>query len=81
MTQADILEELKKLTTIERLRIIGAALRLLSEELQQVEHPLARIERKRQLATAAEALLPDYAPGGELSIFTALDSEEFHAQG
>jgi hypothetical protein len=30
---------------------------------------------KRQLAAAAEALLANYAAGGELTIFMALDSE------
>ena len=35
--------------------------------------------RKRQKATAAQALLSDYAAGGELTAFTALDSEDFHA--
>lgn len=79
MTQIEILEELEKLTTTERLTIIEAALHLIREDLQQEEQPLARTERKRQLAAAAEALLPDYAAGGELTIFTALDSEDFHA--
>jgi hypothetical protein len=74
----EIVEELKKLTTTERLTIIEAALRLIREDLQQVEQPLARTERRQQLAAAAEALLTDYAAGGELTIFTALDSEDFH---
>jgi hypothetical protein len=79
MAQIQVLEELRKLPTTERLTVIEAALRLIREDLQQVEQPLARTERKRQLAAAAEALLPDYAAGGELTIFTALDSEDFHA--
>jgi len=78
MTQTEILEELKKLTAAERLTIIEAALRLIREDLQQVAQPLTRIERKRQLAAAAEALLPDYSAGGELTAFTALDGEDFH---
>ena len=37
-------------------------------------------ERKRQdLAQAAEALLADYQNDPELTAFTALDSEDFHA--
>lgn len=76
MTQIEILEALKKLTTTERLTIIEAALHLIREDLQQ-----AWTERKRQLAAAAEALLPDYSAGGELTIFTALDSEDFRASG
>jgi hypothetical protein len=78
MTQMEIVEGLKKLTTTERLTIIEAALHLIREDLQQVEQPLARTERRQQLAAAAEALLPDYAAGGELTIFTTLDSEDFH---
>lgn len=79
MTHTEILQELKKLTTTERLTIVEAALRLIREDLQQVGEPLVPTERKRQLAAAAQALLPDYAAGGELTIFTALDSEDFHA--
>jgi hypothetical protein len=77
MTQTEILEELKKLSTEERLAVIEAALRLIRENLQQVEQPVLRAERQRRLAAAAEALLPDYAAGGEVTIFTALDSEEY----
>jgi hypothetical protein len=81
MTQVEILEELKKFTVSERLTIVETALRLIREDLQQMEHPLARTERKRQLVAAAKALLPDYTTDGELTIFTALDSEDFYASG
>jgi len=50
MTQIEILEELKKLTTTERLTIIEAALRLIREDLQSRhklgEQPPAMTERK-----------------------------------
>ncbi len=46
---------------------------------EKVEQSPARMERKRQLAAAAEALLPDYAAGGELTVFTVLDGEDFYA--
>jgi hypothetical protein len=81
MIQADIVEELKRFTISERLEIVEAALRLIREDLQEVEQPLTQAERRRQLAAAAEALLPDYAAGGELTIFTALNSEDFYASG
>jgi hypothetical protein len=81
MTHVEILEELKKFPIPERLTLVETALRLIREDLQQVEHPLTQAERKRQLAAAAEALLQDYAAGGELTVFTALDSEDFYAQG
>ena len=83
MTQAEILQELKKLTATEHLAVIEAALHLVREDLQQVEQveqPLSQAERKRRLAAAAEALLSDYAADGELTAFTALDHEEFHAE-
>lgn len=81
MTQVEILEELKRLALPERLRVIEAALRLVRDDIQHEEKSLNGGERKRQLAAAAEALLPDYSAGGELTVFTTLDSEDFHAQG
>jgi hypothetical protein len=81
MTQGEILDELKKLTTAERLAVMEAALRLIREDLRETERLLPFIERKQQLTTAAEALLRDYQTGGELTAFTALDSEDFSAEG
>jgi len=82
MTQVGILEDFKKLTTTERLAIIESALHLIREDLQRMEQPPTREERKRRLAVAAETLLLDYTSGsGELTIFTVLDSEDFYAQG
>lgn len=79
MTHKEILEELKKLPTTERITIIEAALHIIHEDLQQIEKPLTKTEKKRQLAAAAEALLPDYSAGDELTVFTAIDHEDFHA--
>jgi hypothetical protein len=76
MTQTEILAALRKLTAPERLTVIEAALQQIREDLQQRERPLAQVETRRQLAAAAEALLPDYAAGGDLTIFTALDGED-----
>lgn len=81
MTQVQILEELKKFTISDRLTIVEATLRLIREDLQRKAQPVAQEEKRRQLAAAAEALLPDYAAGSELTIFTALDSEDFYASG
>ena len=74
MTQVQILEELKKFTIPDRLTIVEATLRFIREDLRQKEQPLPHEERRRQLAAAAEALLPDYVAGGELTIFTTLDA-------
>jgi len=70
MTRTEILEELKKLTPAERLAVVEAAIRLIREDLQRAMQPLTRAERTKQLAEAAEALLPDYTAGGELTAFT-----------
>jgi hypothetical protein len=80
MTQIDILEKLKELTAAERLSVAEAALRLVREDLQDITKSTAAIEKKQELAKAARALLPDYKCGGELTVFTALDSEDFCAK-
>jgi ABC-type uncharacterized transport system auxiliary subunit len=79
MTHTDLLDELKKLTAAEQLKIAEAALRLVREELQQAAP--ASEERTRLLKAAAEALRADYAAGGELTAFTALDGEDIRASG
>lgn len=79
MTRTKILEELKKLSAKERLEVIEAALHLVQEDLQFIERPATPSERKQQLAAAAVALLPDYTEDDELTSFTALDSQDFHA--
>jgi hypothetical protein len=76
MTQTEISEALRKLTATERLTVLETALQQIREDLQQKEQLLAQIEKNRQLAAAAEVLLPDYTAGGELTIFTALDSDQ-----
>jgi hypothetical protein len=78
MTQAQILEELKKLTPAERLVVIEAALGLIREDLQRVELPRVQA-RKQELAAAAQALLSDYTSDSELTSFKVLDGEDFHA--
>ncbi len=79
MAQVGILEEIRKLPTRERLTIIESALHLVCEDIQEVEQLFDRTEKKRQMSMAAKALLPDYVAGGELTAFTALDSERFYA--
>ena len=79
MTSAEILEELRKLPAPERLSILEAALHLTRKEMQQESQAPKWAEEQHQLALAAKALLPDYTAGGELTEFTSLDSEDFHA--
>jgi len=78
MVQTEILEELKKLSPKQRIEVIESAIHLLKDDLRQVEQPSTRMERKRQLAMAANALLPDYKDNNELTIFKVLDGEGFH---
>lgn len=80
MTGAELLQELKKLTSAERLTVAEAALRLVREELQQTAQAATQSEMKQRLAKAAEVLLPDYQAGGDLTAFTVLDSEDFCAK-
>lgn len=64
-------------------KLCAIAITNYTKELEELRKDLAgprlsRMERKRQLAAAAEALLPDYTSDAELTIFTVLDSEDFH---
>ena len=75
MTNSEIIDQLKQLTTAERLAVIEAATRLIREDLSQPEaHENAEDE---QLAQAAKALLADYQSDRELTAFTSLDGEDF----
>jgi hypothetical protein len=81
MTPAEILEELRRLPASERLSVLEAALHLTREEMRQENKAALWTEDQQQLALAAQALLPDYTAGGELTAFTALDGEDFHVEG
>lgn len=80
MTQAQILKEIGRLPLTERLAIIEDALRLIRQDLPHVETSQQQVRKKRQLSTAAKALLADYETNDELTIFTVLDGEDFHAK-
>lgn len=79
MSTAEILEHLKKLAPAERLAVIEVALQQLREDLQYATPELLKADKKEQLASAAAALFSDYAEDGELTAFTILDGEDFHA--
>jgi hypothetical protein len=76
MTKAQILEQLTDLDLAERLAVIEAAVHGIREEL--AGRP-AEADRTAKLAAAAAAFLSDYEAGGELTAFTSLDAEPFHA--
>lgn len=75
MTQEQILEELKLLSNEERITILESTLNMIKEDLKSRKE--IKQERKKILAEAAGALLNDYNTDRELTIFTALDSEDF----
>jgi hypothetical protein len=81
MTQIEILEELKNLTSAERLTVAEAALNLVRKDLQRTGQPLSRTQTSQQMADAAKALLSDYQTDTELTAFSALDDEDFCAKG
>lgn len=74
MTTAEILQALESLTVAERLTIAEVAL-----SLNQVEQKHSTEEdQRRQLELAAAAAVSDYEQGGELTVFTDLDGEDFY---
>ena len=81
MTRSEILEELKKLTSAERLVVAEAALTLVREDLQRKGRPVSRTQISQQMEAAAQALLRDYQTDPELTAFSVLDSEDFGAKG
>lgn len=76
-----ILEEVNRLPIPERLTIIESLLQGIREELRQAAQMTGRAEQKRRLAQAAAILLTDYTTDAELTAFTALDGEDFYAEG
>ena len=80
MTRTEFLDTLRRLPPQEQMDLLQDAMRRLREELAHGSSP-SSAERASRLVAAAEALLPDYQSDSELTAFTSLDPEEFHAQG
>lgn len=79
MTHKQIIEELKHLPTVERLRIVEELLHLIEKDITQNHTPQIGTNLKNQLTKAANSLLADYTDDSELTVFTSLDSEEIRA--
>lgn len=75
MRHTEILEALRQMSITERLAIAEAALQMIREELQP---PMPQSLDER-MYVAAIGLLDDYLHDAELTSFTALDEENFHA--
>jgi hypothetical protein len=70
MSTVDLIEELKKLDSADRLAVIEAASRLVRQDLA----PLSETDRRlREQALAVRDL---YESGGELTEWTSLDAED-----
>jgi hypothetical protein len=78
MTRTDILEELNKLPADERLDIVESALRQLREQFLAGRLEVTA-ERRERLSIAADALRTAYETDSELTAFTTLDRDDFHA--
>ena len=55
--------------------------RSLSDLIREMLRVQLELYRQRNLARAAQALLHDYQSDSDLTAFTALDAEGFHAEG
>jgi hypothetical protein len=78
--ESEILEHLKCHPMTERLKIVESLAHQLRKDLQ-LSSIQGEQEAGAKLAHAAQALREDYLQDKELTAFTALDSEPFHAKG
>jgi hypothetical protein len=78
MTYNEIIIEIQRLDPAEQLSIAETVLHLLREKVPQFALP-APLVTNEQLAQAAEAARIHYLTDSELTVFTALDSEDFYA--
>lgn len=77
MQRSKIIDELKKLPESEILMILEKTLHFIRKEYRQMERQRFKIN-KQHLTIAAKALYKDYTADDELTIFTDIDSEDFH---
>lgn len=78
MTSTQILDEIRKLPAVERLRVAETILREVQTSIQPVENEQDIQARQQQMGVAAQILLQDYLNDPELTAFTSLDREEVH---
>ncbi|HEO66294.1 MAG TPA: hypothetical protein ENI73_10570 [Spirochaetes bacterium] len=76
MTKKEVLNEINKFSFEERLSLLESALHNL---LEDYNGKLPDRSNNDLLKKGAEALLKDYEYNSELTPFTALDHEDFHA--
>ena len=76
MSTAQVLEQLRHLSNAERLEVVEAATRLVRDTLASGT-PDPKSEGDRRIRVAAASVRDLYEPGGDLTEWTALDSEDF----
>jgi hypothetical protein len=76
MTATEILGEIKALSFAEQSRIYEALRELVLKQMRPSPSPEPK---ENDLRRAASALRSDYESDPELTAFTALDGEDFHA--
>lgn len=76
MTQREILREFKRLSLQQQLAILRDALEIVENNFRQLEQADSET---LPLEEAAKLLREDYLSDSELTVFTAIDGDEFHA--
>ncbi len=74
MTKNEVIKKINQLSFEERLAIIELLVHQLREEMKKTAN-----NKNTSLAVGAQALIDDYNNDKELTIFTQIDSEDFHA--
>lgn len=79
MTQAEMIQQMSKLTLIERLELVEVAVQQIRAELLE---PAAQssVDRGERLRKAAELLRQDYLEDKELTAFSVLEGEDFYVE-
>ena len=76
MNTTELVQEIKRLSTPDRLKIIAATTALIQEDLVGDDSRDAQ-DVDEQMRRAALEVKEFYEPGGELTEWTVLDAEEF----
>ncbi len=76
MTQKELLREFQRLSLQQQLAILRDALEIVENNFRQLEQ---KESDKLPLEEAARLLRQDYLSDSELTAFTAIDGDEFHA--
>jgi len=77
MSRDEIIVELEKMTDKERCEIVEAAVRLMRDRAKQPQTLHGVLDDDEEWEECARIMQPEYAAGGELTEFTALDAEDF----